>query len=94
MTGLQLVFFLGLTLLFIVCIHSWTFFGGGRGAKGSLTSQLLDVSTFTAHHFEFIEILTVQYKNELEAPEILPSVECTFILTVVVLWLTFPDVCD
>jgi hypothetical protein len=59
--------------------------GGGKGAKGNVTSQLLDMSTFTANNFEFIEISTVQYKKELEAPEILPSVECTFILTVVVM---------
>ena len=67
-----------------MCIHSWTFFWGG-GAKGNVTSQLLDMSTFTANHFEFIEILTLQYENELEAPEILPSVKFTFILTVVIM---------
>jgi len=59
--------------------------GGGGGTKGNVISQLLDMFTFTANHFEFIEILTVQYQSELEAPEILPSVECTFILTVVVM---------
>ena len=78
MTQLHLVFCLGLTLLFIMCIHSWTlFFIWGGGAKGNVTSQLLDMSTFTANHFEFIEFLTVQCKSELEAPEILPSVDCS-----------------
>jgi len=37
MSELHLVFFLGLSLLLIMCIHSWTFFivGGGGGEKGS-----------------------------------------------------------
>jgi hypothetical protein len=43
------------------------------------------MSTVTANHFEFIEIVTVPYKNDLDAPEILPSFECAFILNVAVM---------
>ena len=65
MTESHLVFFFGLSLLFVMCIHSWTFF---QGWGEDITCQLLDMSTFTANRFEFTEILTVQYKNDLEAP--------------------------
>jgi len=93
MTELHLVVLLGLSLLFIMCIHSWTFFYWGGGAKGHVTSQLLDMSNFKANHFEFVEIVTVRYKSELEAPEILPSVECTFVLTVVMTTVAYVSKC-
>jgi len=69
------------------------FFFGGGGAKGHVTSQLLDMSNFKANHFEFVEIVTVRYKSELEAPEILPSVECTFVLTVVMTTVAYVSKC-
>jgi hypothetical protein len=84
MTERHLVFFFGLSLMFVMCVHSWTFLGGDGGRR-NITAQLLDMSTFTANHFEFIAILTVQYKNDLEASQILSSFECTFVLTVVVM---------